>query len=370
MKPCSVIFDRPYNTFFAGQTVQGRIEFVLKKSKKIRGILLVVKGESNVSWKSNEPTTSTSVEGEHSKKLAVTFSGKQEYFRLEQYCFGNEENEDLILGSGKHVYPFKFILPTNIPSSYEGQYGYVRYTIKVILKKHYYGDETKMAFTVISPFDLNLQPNIKEINQISNEKDLKMAWWSIGPIYYSLKTDKSGFVPGEDIPVNVIVDNNTNTDVTGITLKLQQTVTYTSQTPTLNTKIEEFTLEKVKIGSLAGQKSDSWTPLVKIPPCPPSGLNACPLIGIEYNLVLAIVINYKMFKTLKLVLPIKIGTEPLNVQPPVSNRQERPESPPITKQSFMVQVNLINPMILNIMAILTLLLANIPALNPYKIRRY
>lgn len=112
-----------------------------------------------------------------------------------------------------------------------------------------------------------------------------MAWWPIGPIYYCLKTAKSGFVPGENMAVNIIIDNNTNVEVTGIVLKLQQIVTYTSQTPTLNTKTEEFIFEKIKIGSLGGLKSESWTQIVNIPPCPPSGLNGSSLIGIEYNLL-------------------------------------------------------------------------------------
>lgn len=94
--------------------------------------------------------------------MQVNFSGKQEYFRFEQYCFGNKDvGEGSVLDSGKHVYPFSFILPPNIPSSYEGQYGYVRYTIKVILQRHYYGAETKTAFSVIAPFDLNLYPNLR-----------------------------------------------------------------------------------------------------------------------------------------------------------------------------------------------------------------
>lgn len=96
---------------------------------------------------------------------------------------------------------------------------------------------------------------------------------------------KSGYVPGEDMLVRIVIDNNTSIDITGIDLKLQQTVTYTSQTPTLNTKTEEFILEKIKLGSLAGQKSDSWAQIVNIPPCPPSGLNDCALIGIEYDLL-------------------------------------------------------------------------------------
>lgn len=38
------------------------------------------------------------------------------------------------LAAGKHEIPFSFALPSEIPSSFEGKYGYVRYEIKASLK--------------------------------------------------------------------------------------------------------------------------------------------------------------------------------------------------------------------------------------------
>jgi hypothetical protein len=36
-----------------------------------------------------------------------------------------------LLQAGQHTFPFSFILPHNLPSSFEGQFGHVRYYVKV-----------------------------------------------------------------------------------------------------------------------------------------------------------------------------------------------------------------------------------------------
>lgn len=37
LKECEIIFDNPYNTYYVGQTVNGRVEITLDSPKKIRG---------------------------------------------------------------------------------------------------------------------------------------------------------------------------------------------------------------------------------------------------------------------------------------------------------------------------------------------
>jgi len=73
--------------------------------------------------------------------------------------------ESFRLEGGTHRYPFTFRLPPSVPSSYEGQVGYVRYTAEAKMVRPLKSDHvTRSAFTVISLVDLNLEPAEFRVN--------------------------------------------------------------------------------------------------------------------------------------------------------------------------------------------------------------
>ena len=72
--------------------------------------------------------------------------------------------DEIILPAGSHAYNFSAQLPESLPSSFESQFGYVRYTVKAIIGIPWkFDQECKSAFTVISPLDLNKVPESKVI---------------------------------------------------------------------------------------------------------------------------------------------------------------------------------------------------------------
>ena len=73
---------------------------------------------------------------------------------------GQMSGDNPVLAAGRYQYPFQFQLPHQLPSSFEGQYGRVRYSVKAVIDKPWKFDhEVKRPFTVISNVDLNLMPN-------------------------------------------------------------------------------------------------------------------------------------------------------------------------------------------------------------------
>jgi len=57
-------------------------------------------------------------------------------------------------------YPFSFILPPELPQSFEGKIGNVRYKAKAVIDRPLkIDDEAEVSLTVIRVLDLNLEPS-------------------------------------------------------------------------------------------------------------------------------------------------------------------------------------------------------------------
>lgn len=64
--------------------------------------------------------------------------------------------------AGRYVYPFSFLLPENLPSTYDSEYGYIDYKIKGIVDRPWKFDyECELMVIVHSPIDLNKVPRTK-----------------------------------------------------------------------------------------------------------------------------------------------------------------------------------------------------------------
>lgn len=74
--------------------------------------------------------------------------------------FFKENNEEV--AAGKYFYPFSFLLPENLPSTYDCEYGHIIYTIKAVVNRPWKFDyESEIAIIVVSPIDLNKIPHAK-----------------------------------------------------------------------------------------------------------------------------------------------------------------------------------------------------------------
>jgi hypothetical protein len=72
----------------------------------------------------------------------------------------NLGNQVIELSVGRHQYPFTFVLPTQIPPSFEGSFGHIRYTIRSVAQRPWlkrdYACQTSLI--VGSIVDLNTLP--------------------------------------------------------------------------------------------------------------------------------------------------------------------------------------------------------------------
>lgn len=132
-------------------TLVRRVSFSLV-AHSFLGIKIRFLGEANTQWVETEKRQNQEGKTEEERK---DVTGHEEYFQISYYLLGGANSGETELASGAHTYPFTCSLPPSIPSSFEGEYGHVRYTIKVTLDRPWkFDQDSKMAFTVISPVDL------------------------------------------------------------------------------------------------------------------------------------------------------------------------------------------------------------------------
>lgn len=75
------------------------------------------------------------------------------------------EDGKMSLDVGQYDYPFSFNLPNAIPSSFEGKYGHVRYTIKGTMERSWkFDNHCNIGFTVNTLVDLNDNPSARVYN--------------------------------------------------------------------------------------------------------------------------------------------------------------------------------------------------------------
>ncbi|XP_014210428.1 arrestin domain-containing protein 17 [Copidosoma floridanum] len=284
LKEFKIHFDSPYATYHPEQTVTGKIILELDSPKKIRGIKLSVKGEADTYWSTDREELNN--EGRYINETDVV-TGHEDYFKAHFYVLGSESSQEIELPAGTHTYPFNYVLPPNLPSSFESDFGRIRYTAKAVLDRPWkFDQETKVAFTVVSHFDLNKESSASEQVDLEENKTFCCLCCGTPPLSVNVRLPVRGYVPGQAIPVKVNVENQSGVTVDTIKLKLVKIITYSATTPRTEKKVVDLTVSEVSKGPVNGNETTSYEQNLDVPPLPPSFLNHCGLIDLEYKLTI------------------------------------------------------------------------------------
>ena len=139
--------------FYSGQTITGKVEFETKKQIKNVNIISVnFEGEKAVRWNNDEYNGQEASRGK--VKECETIVDKRVFVK-----WWPTANIDI----GKYVFPFSFNIPKDIPCSFEGRYGHVRYLVKAKLGQgkegqgiiFFSGLKRMMFITINNPINLN-----------------------------------------------------------------------------------------------------------------------------------------------------------------------------------------------------------------------
>ncbi|CAI9731331.1 domain-containing 3-like isoform X3 [Octopus vulgaris] len=269
LRSLAIHFNNPSRVYYGGQKLNGFVQIVLNEPMKVRGVRLELKGEARVHWTERHSSGS----GKSRTTTTRHYSATENYFDYTVILYGSGPvmgANQVILNGGEHHYPFEFMLPYNIPSSYEGGTGY--------------------------------QPL-----QQQGTKHFCCCCCKSGPLSAHVNLYRTGYVSGEQIYINAEICNMSNRDITHSKASLDMITSFhaTTKTKTLHQNIASVTQGGVRPG-----ESDYWNQVaLLIPPLPPSSLIYCNIIDIKY--ILTFSVSASMAMSLKLPMEIIVGTIPL-----------------------------------------------------------
>ncbi|ESO98193.1 hypothetical protein LOTGIDRAFT_114554 [Lottia gigantea] len=156
---CFVNLDGDKNVYRRSEYVKGRVTLNVEENIQIKAVRVYLYGEALTKWdifldRSNRENIGREKYVGH----YVTFHNYQQYAFFYIFFSAGTNNPPVTLVKGKQTYRFTFKLPDRVlPSSFEGEYGAVRYWLKVLVDRPMFNLNRSWyrAFTVLHNIDIN-----------------------------------------------------------------------------------------------------------------------------------------------------------------------------------------------------------------------
>lgn len=131
------------------------------------------------------------------------------------------------MAAGIYRYDFEYLLPPNIPASFEASYGEIRYYIEAKLDIPWAFDKEFIEeITVVRFNDLNLFPDLRNPIEEEEIRHFCCLFCQSGPLIMTVSLPHSGFAAGQTIPILIEYVNKSTTNVEQTWICLEQVIEY------------------------------------------------------------------------------------------------------------------------------------------------
>lgn len=310
--------DNELTVLNPGERVTGHVVVDLKEPIETRGLRIKCVGKEFCSWE------------EERKNYTKVYDNSVSLFKEVECLFGTLPDEDgpkVFLPVGKTTYPFEFLLPSQLPSSFEGKHGHIRYKLRAIIDQSWKFDHrTIRPFVINEIIDTNKPDFWREVTG-SEEKNVGCCCWKAGLVEVTAKVERGCYCPGETIFLTAQFQNKTTRNV-NIKAKVVQEIEYTSSGKRIKWSfktLEKTEKEKVRRGGVAEWNNKP----IMLPPMPPTIMGEC----VEVTYHVAVEVEVPCGWNLTAVIPIVIGTVPFRayaIEPPQQDSGAPDLPPPFT----------------------------------------
>ncbi|KAH8304947.1 hypothetical protein KR018_011663, partial [Drosophila ironensis] len=245
-------------------------------------VILQVKGYAETHWSDPEYDAE---EAEEDQSSGESFNGHVDYMATKAYLHGCGSSIEVIIEPGTSTYKFACQLPVTCPSSFEGTHGRVRYLATVRFVRPWKFDQNfNRCFTVLKVMDLNTESLMLRVpTQVESQRTYCCFPCRTAPLSMRLSLPQGGFVPGQTVPVEVMVTNDSRIQVEEIAVRLAMVVIYYSQAPSADTNKDRFVMVEKSGNGVAAKSRKQFSFDLLIPATPPTCFNLCSIIQIGYQ---------------------------------------------------------------------------------------
>lgn len=215
------------------------------------------------------------------------------------------------LREGTSSYDFSFQLKRKLPSSFSGAYGKIKYKMAFVIDKPWKFDEKQhIVISVIQLLDITSVPDA--LLPLERQTTRNIGYIGSGPITMQVLTPKCFYVPGEKLPIQVVITNNSRINVDKVKFSLHKIISYHSSMPNRVRKIDVQKIMKKEAGGVAKKTEKRYQHEIEIPVATPSQTDEVSLlIHIQYELRVEAKVS-GLYKNIIQSLPLTIGNVPAN----------------------------------------------------------
>lgn len=250
--------------YHGGDVVTGELKvFCHEDDTKVKDIQIRLQGFCDVWWSECDHDYETDCN-------CTPFTNHEEYISEKLFVHSGA------LGSGCHIFPFSFLLPSNLPCSFKGDYGEIKYLIEAEMDRSGIFTSNKrieQVITIGSICDLNNIPKVLEPLACSNSITYGIMCCKSKPLSATVTIPRQGYIPGEMIPISAVIENYSGKHIISTKAFISQVVVFMSMCG--RTKHSTKTLTGARGVSTGPDNLFSWNGQVKTPFVAPSPLLGC-----------------------------------------------------------------------------------------------
>lgn len=283
------------------------------------------------------------IKGSAQCNYSKDLTAEQEFFVQVRDFVGKKGAEPTEVKAGTYTFDFAHRLPRNIPYTVEGAHGFVKYFVSATLDLPWeINDKTLVKpFTVLRYEDLNYMSGMRDPREVITRKEIDSPSWifwkgATGYVIIKGTIPKCGYAPGEQISVDVEINNQSTVEIETVAISLQNVGSYVCQTPwaklekSTNVKISEVIAEGVKAGYTKKLKEHIIVPLgTSI-----TSVMFCNVFQISYNVQVSIKFR-RWNNNVTLNIPVYIGS--VGLKPESDDLYKNVRIPPLWPPDFKVQ---------------------------------